>query len=231
MLGKSPIEDLTDINVAHWQSSSDQRAILTVARFPILAVSGGTDETNKIVLSPFRWLYCPDPQGRFYYVEHGGAAIEEGRRDLQELERQMGEYGAEFLKKRPDRETATARVLDSSEATSPLQDVVLRFQDAMENCLMLTAKWLNIADGGSIKIKSDFSSPPGGGESLRTLLEARKNGDLSREAFVKELIRYKVLEEDFDVDGDFNLLEEEALSFAPMNTDETPPPPPAANEE
>lgn len=223
MYGKSPVEDLADLNIAHWQSTSDQRAILTVARFPILACSGGTDETNKIVLSPFKWLYCPDPQGRFYYVEHSGAAIGEGRKDLQDLERQMGEYGAEFLKKRPSRETATARVLDTTEATSPLQDMVLRFQDAVENALQLTAKWLNLESGGSIKIKSDFAEAPGGGESLRTLLEARKLKDISRETFVKELKRHKVIEEDFDSDEDRLLLDEEMLDMGPMGTDEETP--------
>lgn len=219
MLGKSPIEDLSDINIAHWQSTSDQRAILTVARFPVLACSGGTDETNKLVLSPFKWLYCPDPQGRFYYVEHSGAAITAGRLDLEDLVHQMGEYGAEFLKKRPGRETATARILDSTEATSALQDIVLRFQDSVETALALTAKWLNLDSGGSIKIKSDFAEAPGGGETLRTLLEARKNKDISQPAFVKEMKRHKVLEEDFDADADAILLEEEAVSFNMINTD------------
>lgn len=226
MLGVSPLEDLTDLNIAHWQSTSDQRAILTVARFPILAVSGGTDESNQIILSPHKWLFCPDPQGRFYYVEHSGKAIGEGRQDLHDLERQMGEYGAEFLKKRPDRETATARLLDSAEATSALQDVVLRFQDAVENALALTAKWLNIEEGGSIDINSDFSDEgPGGNEVLRTLLEARKNGDITQETFLKMLVHYKVLEEDFDVDTELLMSEEEALRFsAGMNTDPEPPP-------
>ena len=114
MRGNSPVEDLVDLNIAHWQSTSDQRTILTVARFPILACSGGTDDSNKIILSPFKWLYTPDPQGKFYYVEHSGDAIDAGRQDLHDLESQMGEYGAEFLKKRPSRETATARVLDSA---------------------------------------------------------------------------------------------------------------------
>src|SRR5262249_43981635 len=32
MCGEPPLEDLADLNVAHWQSSSDQRNILHVAR-------------------------------------------------------------------------------------------------------------------------------------------------------------------------------------------------------
>ena len=215
MLGTSPIEDLADLNIAHWQSTSDQRAILTVARFPILACSGGSDETNKLVVGPNRWLYCPDPQGRFYYVEHTGKAISAGLEDLLELTRQMGEYGAEWMKKRPNRETATARSLDTAEATSALQDVTLRFQDALEDVLKLTSKWLGLSDGGSIAVFSDFSAPPADTETLRILIEARKNRDISREAFISELKRAGVLEEDFNADDDGGLLEGELMDMFP----------------
>ena len=215
LLGKSPLEDLADLNIAHWQSTSDQRAILTVARFPILACSGGTDETNKLVVGPNRWLYCPDPSGRFYYVEHSGAAIKAGGDDLTELARQMGEYGGEWLKKRPNRETATARALDTAEATSALQDATLRFQDALENVIRLTARWMGLR-GGSVEVFSDFSDPPAGGEQLRVLIEARKNRDISREAFLNELKRANVIEEDFDIEGDGAVLESELMDMFPM---------------
>ena len=99
---------------------------------------------------------------------------------------------------------------------------MLRFQDSVENCLKLTAKWLNLEDGGSIKIKSNFSEAPGGGETLRTLTEARKNSDISREGFLRELKRHKVLEEDFDIEADSLLREEEALDMGmPPSGEET----------
>jgi len=216
MLGKCPIEDLADLNIAHWQSTSDQRAILTVARFPILACSGGTDETNKLVVGPNKWLYCPDPQGKFYYVEHTGAAIKAGDQDLTELARQMGEYGSEWMKKRPNRETATARTLDTAESTSALQDVTLRFQDALENVMMLTAKWLGLDNGGSLAVYSNFSATPVGGEGLRVLTEARKNRDISRAAFIVELKRAGVLDEDFDEKKDADKLEGELMDMLPL---------------
>lgn len=224
MVGVPPIEDLVDLNVAHWQSNSDQTAILTTTRFPILAVSGGTDETHKLVVGPNRFIYVPDPQGRVYYVEHTGAAIGAGRESLNDLLRQMGEYGAEFLKKRPNRETATARALDSSESTSYLQDVTLRFMDTLENALDLTAQWMGLEDGGSVELNTDFGPNPLGGEALRVLIEARKNRDISRPAFVAELVRAKILDEDYDEEDDELLLENEMLSIQMMTPDPSPMP-------
>ena len=65
-LGKPPLQDLAELNVTHWQSSSDQRTTLTVARFPILALSGGNEDETKLTIGPKKWLFTPDAQGKFY---------------------------------------------------------------------------------------------------------------------------------------------------------------------
>src|SRR5690606_22651892 len=49
MCGKPPLLDLAWLNIAHWQSSADQRHILTVSRFPILACSGASGEDSDPV--------------------------------------------------------------------------------------------------------------------------------------------------------------------------------------
>lgn len=210
MEGMPPLEDIVDLNIAHFQSTSDQRNALTVARFPIITVTGGTDE-NKLVIGPKKWLYAPDPQAKFSYLEHSGQAIETGRRDLQDLEAQMANYGSEFLKRRPGRETATARALDSEESTSALQDATLRFQDALQTALAITAKWMDLPEGGTVDINTQFAPSPMEGEGLRTLIEARKLRDVSRKALLMALKEARVLPEDFDIDGETEELENEVL--------------------
>ena len=143
MVGKSSIFDLADLNIAHWQSSSDQLACLTVARFPILAGTGVPDD-QTIDIGPRKYLHSDNEAAKFYYVEHAGAALTAGQVDLDKLEARMSNYGAEFLKKRPGRETASARILDSAEATSPIEDVAERFNDALAQALYFTSLWLKI---------------------------------------------------------------------------------------
>lgn len=223
-LGKPPIVDLADLNVAHWQSTSDQRAVITVARFPILALSGGVDDDNVLTIGPNSWLYSPDPQSKFYYVEHSGDAIEAGRKDLEALEFQMSEYGAEFLKKRPGNVTATARALDSAEANSPLQDATIRFMDAMKRALDLTAKWLGLEDGGEVELPTDFGPEEFTAPEMATLNQARKQRDLSLETYLAELQRRGALNEDIDIDEEIGRLEKEALQMtasSPAEFEET----------
>jgi len=194
MQGRSPLDDLADLNIRHWQSMSDQISILTVARFPMLAVSGGDDEEGKLVIGPKEWLYTPDPAARFYYVEHKGAAISAGKADLDDLEKRMQSYGAEFTKDRPDREAASARALDSIEATSPLQDVAFRFNDALNFALKIMSAWMNKDHTGKARIPTEFTSPEA--SELQTLLETWKEGGLTTEEYLKELQRRGVLDEE-----------------------------------
>lgn len=214
MMGTPPMSDLADLNIEHWQSNSDQRAVLTVARFPILAVSGGLPEGDTVI-GPNHLLHVPDPQGKFYYVEHSGAAIAAGHTDLVALEERMANYGAEFLRKRPTAQTATQRTLDTAESTSPLQDVTIRFGHAITQALDFTAQWMRLKSGGSADLETDFEDETADNTILTALRETRKMKDISRPAYLSELQRRGVLCESFDPMKDATELENEALDMGP----------------
>lgn len=143
MVGKTAITDLADLNIQHWQSTSDQINCLTVARFPILAGTGVNPDT-QIDVGPRKYMQSEDPQARFFYVEHSGAALSAGEADLKSIEARMANYGAEYLKRRPGRETATARALDSAESSAQIEDAAARFNDALDLALYFTAKWMGV---------------------------------------------------------------------------------------
>lgn len=215
--GKPPLEDLAYLNVEHFQSSADQRSILTVARFPILAVSGASNADpngQPVVIGPKQWLSVADPQGRIYYVEHAGNAIAAGRIDLEDLEDQMASYGSEFLRKRPGSSSATGRALDSAEAISPLMAWGMDFKDALELALQYTADWLKLGKdkGGTVnyQIKPDVSV--GESKELDTLDSARDRRDLSRKAYLKELQRRDILSPEFDEAEDQKEIDKEPPS-------------------
>ncbi|WP_370169401.1 DUF4055 domain-containing protein [Bradyrhizobium elkanii] len=84
--------DLAYKQIEHWISSSDQRSILSAARFPMLACSGvqiDPEDEKQFAIGPYKVLYAPEANGRWYYVEPRGTAIESGAKDLDKLEMQM----------------------------------------------------------------------------------------------------------------------------------------------
>jgi hypothetical protein len=216
MVSKPPLLDLVNMNIAHWQSQSDQTAVLTVARFPMLASSGMMDD-DEVVVGPNQWLATRDPQGRVYYVEHSGKAINSGRMDLLDLEEKMAKYGAEFLTKKPGRQTATARALDSAEAISPLQDMTHRFVDSVNLAMQYASDWLGIESGGTVDLHTDFGLSSSDAGALTALTEARRSRDISRETYLRELQRYNVLDRSFDIDVDGESLRDEQ-SYAGLST-------------
>lgn len=217
MFGKSPLEDLVDLNIRHWQSSSDQTNVLTVARFPMLALSGGSEDESVIEIGPKRMLFSPDPQAKFYYVEHTGAAIEAGRNDILDIEEQMAHYGAQFTRRRPAIESATARILNSSESTSSLRNAAIRFNDSLQNVVDLMGEWIDVEIKGTVRVLVDFSAEEAQTADLQTLDNARGRADLSREAYLKEIQRHGVIADDFDFKKNEKGIEKEkAAEPAPL---------------
>jgi hypothetical protein len=216
MLGKPPIEDLADLNITHWQSNSEQRHILTVTRFPILACSGAggpeEDDSDDITISPNKVLYVKNPQGKIYYVEHTGASIESGRKDLEQLEHQMADYGASFLRKKTGNQTATAAALDTAEADSALASIVKVFEGSVEHALWITAQWLKLGEDFDtcVELNTEWSGQEGDmSSSLDALQKARDKKEISRVTFLGVLKDWGLLPDDFDVEEDAKALDEE----------------------
>lgn len=210
MRGKPPLLDLAHLNVAHWQSTSDQRNILKVARFPILACEEADEnDDGTVTIGPMKILYGP---GKFKYVEHSGAAIEAGRLDLEDLERQMTGYGSEFLKKKPGHQTATARALDSAEATSDLSAMCGVFEDAMSQVLKITSDWMNLDDGGSIELVKDYDIEELNPSAVEFVKYLREKNDLSRLALIQFAMSRGFLPEDFDEESDWTQVVKEVAS-------------------
>lgn len=208
---KPPLTDLAHLNVAHWQSSSDQRNVLTVSRFPILAASG-VPADQKVNIGPNNFLTTEAAEGKWYYVEHTGAAIAAGQTDLSSLEDQMATYGAEYMRKKPGDETATGRALDAAESSSYLAATVRDFQDCIELAMQYTAHWLGLEEGGSAKVNADVDLSEADAAELDALLKMRAQRDISRKTLLDEMQKRSVLSDDFDEEADAELLAEESAN-------------------
>jgi hypothetical protein len=217
MRSKPPLEDLMFLNVRHWQSMSDQINILTVVRFPMLAVAGATEQAGTLMrIGPRQLLQTKDANGRYYYVEHTGKSIEAGWNELEKLEEDMEAYGSTFLKKEPGTETATAKALDSAESVTPLQDMTQRFMDSVNIALDYHAFWLNEPDGGTVTITTDFGPEDVTKEDVDLLDKLRERKDISRKAMIKEVQRRGVLSEEYDEAADFEQLKLEDQILKPL---------------
>jgi hypothetical protein len=219
MMAEPMLLDLAYLNVTHWQSDSDQRNILHVARVPILFVTGVGDDPED-ASGGFKLVIGPNsvnrgPQGAdMKYVEHTGAAIEAGVKDLEQLELRMAAIGIDAITKKTGDVTATARALDQGEIDSPLQVVAKTLEDCVNKVLDYFAKWYNLGDdaGGTCETFKDFGLSAQDAQDVQQLLTARANKDISRDTLWFELKRRGLLSDKFDPKAEASLLEVESTT-------------------
>lgn len=212
MKSRPPLLDLAHLNVAHWQSSSDQRNVLSVSRFPIL-VATGVDPTDPITLGPNNYFALRDPTAKMGYLEHGGAAISSGRQDLEDLKTEMAMMGLQLLMPTQSGTlTATAKALDNAESNCGLQALVMEFQNTLNSAIRIMAMWTgktkDVVDAlDDIAINSEYGPSVSSQNDLGTLMQARSSREISHVAFISELRRRGVLPDDFDIEDDQKLLD------------------------
>lgn len=195
LTARPPLLDLASLNLAHWQSSSDQRHILHVARVPILFGRNLKVGEDGIEIGPNRLILGEGDGADLKYVEHGGAAIEAGRQDLADLEDRMAVMGLDLMTRRSGGVTATERAIDSARADSALAALVRAVEEGLTAALGLCARWLDLPAeaAGRVTLDPDTGLDAREAEEIDLLLKARLAGEIDRPTFLAEVRRRGIL--------------------------------------
>ena len=200
-LGESirpPLLDLAWLNLAHWQSASDQRHILHIARVPILFARGMNSHDGPLDIGPNRLIIADDPSADIKFVEHSGAAIEAGRQDLIDLEDKMAMLGLDMLREHrgvSGQPTATARAIDYAQSNATLATVRESLRENLTMCFRFAAMWLGLPQEAAGKVVLPDASllARQRQDDADLLLKARLAGDISKDHFLHEIERRGIL--------------------------------------
>lgn len=211
-----PLDDLADVNVAHWQSQSDQRNILHVARVPILFATGRTQDDGALTIGAPTAVLAADPNADLKWVEHTGAAIDAGRQDLKDLEFQMEAHGLQLLVARPGGQSATGEALDAEKETSTLAMMADALKDALEQAIGWMGEYAGEAAPVAVTVNTDFGVGLMTPQEMTAMLSAVNSGNLSRETFLREMARRGVIAGDIDPDEEAERIEAEGGGMEEM---------------
>lgn len=200
MNGHPPLSDLAEVNLQHWQSQSDQRNILHVARVPILFWAGATMSGEPTVIGPGRVIASSDPASKLSYVEHSGNAIGAGDKDLANLEAQMQALGLDLLIAKTVAQSATGAVIDAGRVTASLAMMADALEDGIENALQAMANYAGLGDGGSADVNKDYTA--GLANDAATIIQARSAGIISNATAIRELQRRRTLSDNIDAEDE-----------------------------
>ena len=208
-----PLEGLADLNLAHYQVSSDHRNILNIVGVAVLFRSGVTAEEREagLVISPRVSLASVNPDAKMGWVEHSGKGIESIERYIRALEERMEVLGLTPMVEQSSAMTATKANIDESKSMTIVQSWVRDLETVLRQGFEIAAKWMRlvISDEFAVRVYNDFGLSPRTASDVEALIKARMAGEISRETFLAELRRRSVLSEDLDIEDEMERVDQE----------------------
>lgn len=211
-----PLEDLAWLNLAHWQSFSDQRNILRFARVGILFLRGISEEEYEegVTVGPSKLVRTTNSDADMKYVEYTGQAIGAGRQDLQDLEARMQVLGLSPYMETTGGSTATGRALDEARTMTTIQTWIRDLEDFVTSAFKMAGRYYGesrvvLDDSVRFEIFKDFGLSMKAADEIRSLILARQAGEISRETFLDGLKRRGLLEDGLVIAEEVARLEKE----------------------
>lgn len=217
---------LAEINLQHWQSSSDHRGLFRFARAGVLFGAGIKQEElgGTATVGNRLWL-ASDYQASLRWVEHEGRALGASKADLDDLKADMAALSLRpLMRSRPGNATATETAIDTAETNASLLSWVRRAENAIAMALKNAARFAGIENANvSVDICDDVGLDPSQNADIETLMKLRSMGELTSPTFLSELRRRGLFSDAFDAEAESAALEvEEPLELTAPMTDNMP---------
>jgi len=218
-----PLDDIAELNLQHYQVSSDLSNILSVSAIPLLAIYGFPQSAEEISAGASEALALPE-SARSEYIEPSGNSFDAQFKQLEQIENKINGLGlAAVLGAKLVGETAEAKRIDRSQGDSTMMVVAQQMQDMIDNCLQFHADYMQEPVAGSSQVNRDFLGQRLEPQEIQALLQLYTAGTITQDTLLTELANGDVLSEDFDIENELEATQNGGL--IEMNTPEPTPQP------
>jgi hypothetical protein len=198
----SAINDLSNVNIAHYRNSAsyENALILTGNPTPCLVDYTKDDNTKSITLGSSRTLLF-GPNGKWGFLSLEGEGIEELRIALQQKEGQMALLGARIIApEKRQTETAEAASIHRQGEQGVLANIANSISGTITKGLQVAAQWQNVPENEIEEIKyelnTDYLPNQMTFQMLQALLQSWQSGILSDPELFILLKKGEVIEAD-----------------------------------
>ena len=195
-----PLDDIAELNLQHYQVSSDLSNILSVSAIPLLAIYGFPQSAEEISAGASEALALPET-ARSEYIEPSGNSFDAQFKQLEQIENKINGLGlAAVLGAKLVGESAEAKRIDRSQGDSTMMVIAQQMQDLIDNCLRFHAEYLQQPVAGSSQVNRDFMGQRLEPQEIQALLQLYTAGTITQDTLLTELANGDVLSEDFDIE-------------------------------
>jgi hypothetical protein len=190
--------DLAHMNIRHFQMMTDLHYHLHLCAIPMLMLKNRASSGSKFIIAPSMTIDVSS-DGDARWVELEGEALQYQMDEISKLEQRMYAMGiSTFMRKAVERRTATENVIDFATAYSDVQKLLLNMKDVFEQALIYTAYYMNLDEGGSINISTDYNLMGADPQEMRVMLEYYTANILPELEMRKYLDRNGLVSDEFD---------------------------------
>jgi len=151
-IDKSPLQDISDMNISVIQRVIDQVYMLHWTALPTPWVTGIDDKDNPGTIGPSKAWILSNPEANVGMLEFSGNSARAHQDFIDNLKDIMASMGAQILKKEGvSRETATSVLVRTAAQTSIISTLVNNVSGQLQSLLRTFFEW------GGVTIKEDFS--------------------------------------------------------------------------
>lgn len=215
-----PLQGVADLNLAHYQVSSEHRNVLTACGVAMLSRVGVSkaEADEGVAISPMSVLTSTNKDARIEWVEHTGAGVSAIERYLTQTEERMEALGMAPLQRQATRTLATTRMMDESKSETQAQAWVRDLEEVFTRCYRIAGEWVreDLPEDFAIRVYNEFGVLDGTAEELRELREARVAREISRETYLHEIRRRSLISEDTDIEEEMERIEAEGPDLASL---------------
>ena len=230
LTAKPALYELAELNLQHYQSSSEQTNILRFARiFTHVFMGVSTDEGDTgWALGSGGAVILKNPEAKAMVLEHSGKAIEAGRQDIMDIQERMEMVGLQPLLRNGGSQTATAKGIDESKNQAKVTTWIQEVESCLLKAYKMAAEWITKAGQVKVEIPKDFAVTIfkdfvlsfKASENIRNLIEMRKIGEISRPTFLRLIRKHGLLDDDINLDEEIQRIEQEGPSLGLIGEDE-----------
>lgn len=151
-IGKSPLQDISDMNISIFQRVIDQVYMLHWTALPTPWITGVEESETPGTIGPSKAWQISNPEANVGMLEFSGNSAKAHQNFIDNLKDIMASMGAQILKKEGvSRETATSVLVRTASQTSLIATLVNNVSGQIENALKTFFAW------SGNKLNSDFS--------------------------------------------------------------------------
>ena len=198
-LGRPPLQDLADVNIQHWQCSSDYQNSVHVATIPFLLTKGlqaqmdSEGNLTQMTVDVNAGVMATDANASVEWIEVQGAALAAAKANLDSLVDEMEKLGTTLCSQAPGGITATKTFVDAAEQNSIVKNWALSLQDAINGGLFFTAEYLGESVLPVARVNLDFATDYANDQTMRDVLDMHTGGIIDAPTVIAEAKRRNVL--------------------------------------